>query len=174
MKTEETTLDRIRARPRFKIFTDLDKEEVEEQLKEYLHVNREEFDGNINREVATISVNTPEEHYWKPYLSIRTEKEDEKTVLRGVFGPGSSIWTLFMFLYFLFFVLWMTFFTMWFVERQIKSDDFPWALTASFVMLGLIALLYIASRIGQSKAKNEMEKLRQFAIDALLKYETGS
>ncbi len=174
MKTEETTLDRIRSRPRFKIFTDLDKKEVEEQLKEYLQDNDEEFNGNINQELATISVKTPEDHYWKPFLSIRTEKEDEKTVLRGVFGPGSSIWTLFMFLYFLFFVLWMTFFTIWFVERQINSDDFPWALPASFVMLALIALLYTASRIGQSRAKNQMDKLRQFAVDALLKYETGS
>lgn len=174
MKTEETTLDRIRTRPRFKIFTNLNRKEVEQKLKEYLLLHQEEFNGNVNEQLATISVKTPEDHYWKPFLSIRTEIEEEKTIVRGVFGPGSSIWTLFMFLYFLCAVLWMTFFTMWFVERQIKSDDFPWALPASFAVLALILLLYLAARIGQSRAKKQMEKLRQFAVDALLKYETGN
>lgn len=171
MKTEQTTLDRIRTRPRFKILTDLPPATVEMKLKQYLHLHQEEYGGNINKEVASICVKTETDSYWKPYLSIRSETEEGKTVVRGVFGPSSAVWTFFMFLYFLLSVLWMTFFTMWFVEKQIKSNEFPWALTASFVVLGVGVATYFAARYGQSKAKNEMARLRQFAIDAVLKYE---
>ncbi len=172
MNTEQTTLDRIRTRPRFKMFTHLTKEEYEENLKKYLLQNDEMFSGNINREVATICVKTEEDQYWKPVLSLRTEIEDGKTAIRGVFGPTSAVWTFFMFLYFLWSVAWMTFFTLWFVEKQINSNDFPWALPSSFVTLFLILATYLAARFGQKKAKSEMGKLRKFAEESTLPFET--
>ena len=79
MKTEETTLDKIRTRPRFKMFTHLTKDEYAENLKKYLKEHKGEFSGNINKEVATICVETDYETYWKPRLSLRIEIEDEKT-----------------------------------------------------------------------------------------------
>ncbi len=171
MKTEETTLDKMRTRPRFKMFSTLDPEQYSVNLKKYLKEHGDEFSGNINREAATILVKTIDDNYWKPRLTLRAETEDEKTVIRGIFGPSSAVWTFFMFLYFLFGVLWMTFFTMYFVEKQIKSNEFPWALSASFFMLVLILLTYLAARFGQSKAKLEMEKLRKFAIESTLIFE---
>lgn len=171
MKTEETTLDKIRNRPRFKMYTHLSKEEYAENLKKYLAEHSNEFSGNVNQEVATISVITKDDHYWKPCLALRTEIDEEITVIRGVFGPSSAVWTFFMFLYFLFSILWMTFFTMHYVENQINSNEFPWALNASFAMLLLIAATYAAARFGQKKAKDEMKKLREFAEDSTLKFE---
>lgn len=168
MQTQETTLDKIRNRPRFKMFTTLTKEEYAENLKHYLVEHQAEFGGNVNKEMATICVKTAEEDYWKPNLSLRTEEEDGQVVIRGVFGPSSSVWTFFMFLYFLFTILWMTFFTMYFVESQIDSHEFPWALPASFVMLACIAATYAAARIGQNKAKDEMKMLRRFAEESTL------
>lgn len=171
MNTEETTLDKIRTRPRFKMFTHLSKEEYAENLKKYLAEHRDEFSGNINKEVATICVETKEDNYWKPQLALRVEIEDEQTAIRGIFGPTSAVWTFFMFLYFSFSILWMTFFTMYYVERQIKSHEFPWAIHASFLMLLFIALTYAAARFGQHKGKEEMLKLRRFAEESTLQFE---
>lgn len=171
MQAQQSTLDKIRTRPRFKMYTDLEPTEYEVLLKQYLDQNKEQFSGNINREVATIWVNTAVDSFYKPYLSLRIEKEDEKTVIRGVYGPSSAIWTFFMFLYFGFSILWMVFITMWFVEKQISSNEYPWALTASFVTLGLLALTYLASRFGQSQAKEEMKQLRHFAEKSTLPHE---
>lgn len=174
MKTEQSTLDRIRTRPRFKMYTALTAEQYAENLKKFIQEHHEEFRGNINREVATISIKTDEDTYYKPYLSLRIEKEDdinENTVIRGVFGPSSAVWTFFMFLYFLWGVLWMTFFTMWFVEKQIKSSEFPWALSASFAVLLFAICTYSAARYGQIKAKEEMALLRKFAIESTLPHE---
>lgn len=171
MKTEESTIDKIRTRPRFKMFTHLTKEEYAVNLKQYLADHKDEFSGNINKEVATIWVETKYDSYWKPRLSLRIEIEDEETVIRGVFGPSSAVWTFFMFLYFSFSILWMTFFTMFYVERQIKSAEFPWALSASFMMLFCILLTYAAARFGQHKGKEEMLKLRRFAEESTSQFE---
>ena len=171
MKTEQTTLDRIRNRPRFKMYTHLKPEEYERNLKDYLQNNTAEFVGNINKEVATISVKTEDHPFWKPSLALRTEIEEETTVIRGIFGPSSSVWTFFMFLYFLWGVAWMTFITMWFVEKQINSNEFPWALSASIITLFLILGTYLAAQLGQRKAKPEMDKLRRFAEESTLPFE---
>ena len=53
MKPEISTLDKIRTRPRFKVYTLLSQEKYEENLKLYLKENSTEFKGNINKEVAT-------------------------------------------------------------------------------------------------------------------------
>ncbi len=172
MNTEESTIDRIMTRPRFKMFTHLTKEQYAENLKKYLREHKDEFSGNINHEVATICVETEYDNYWKPNLALRIEQEDEKTVIRGIFGPSHSVWTFFMFLYFFFSILWMTFFSMYYVEKQINSHEYPWALSASFVMLFCIALTYAAAQFGQYKGREEMKKLRRFAEESTLPFET--
>ena len=165
------TLNSIRNRPRFKLYTDLSPEEYETNLRNYLDNNHGQFYGNINREVATIFVRTTEESYWKPNLALRIEKEEETTVIRGIFGPSTSVWTFFMFMYFLLTVSWMTFFTLYYVEKQINTDNYPWSLPCSFGVLVLIALTYAAARFGQLKAKDEMLLLRKFAEESTLHVE---
>lgn len=171
MDTQQTTFDKIRTRPRFKMLTHLSAEEYEQNLKHYLAENTREFSGNINREAATIWVKSDHSDYWKPTLALRTVAEDGNILVRGIFGPTSAVWTFFMFLYFLWIISWMIFFTLWFVERQIHSNEFPWALPASFATLGLLAATYIAAKIGQRKAKKEMEMLRRFAMESTLPFE---
>ena len=172
MNTEETTLDRMRSRPRFKMYTSLTPEEYSHNLKSYLKKHNKYFVGNINPQTAVITVITEYDNYWKPNLALRTELEEGKTAVRGIFGPSAAVWTFFMFLYFLFGILWMVFITLWFVGEQIKIDDYKWALPVSFVTLGLILLTYAASLWGQKKAKHEMKMLRKFAISFTLPHES--
>lgn len=160
------TLNNIRNRPRFKLYTHLSPEQYAENLRNYLDKNKDLFFGNINREMATIFVKTADENYWKPNLALRIEQEDGTTVIRGIFGPSSAVWTFFMFLYFLFTIAWMTFFTLYYVEKQINTHNYPWALPCSFVVLFLILLTYAAARFGQLKSKKEMAALRHFAEES--------
>lgn len=173
MHIEQTVLDSIRSRPRFKIYTDISRENYTQLLKKFLSEKSKEFTGNINSEAATISVKTEHDAYWKPCLALRTEidAEENKTVIRGIFGPTAAVWTFFMFLNFIFGILWMVFFTMWFVEKQIKSNDFPWALSASFAILFCLMMTFLAARIGKIKAKKEMQQLREFAEESLRDFE---
>lgn len=173
MKIEESTLDSIRSRPRFKMYTDISPQQCTAYLRNFLGENSDEFSGVINSETAIITVKTTEKDYWKPNLALRAEREDGEniTTVRGIFGPSSAVWTFFMFTYFVLSILWMVFITIWFVERQIGSDDFPWALTASFITVFLLVLTYLASLFGQRKARTEMQKLRSFAERSVIKIE---
>lgn len=159
---EQSTFDRIRTRPRFKLLTDVQPEEYEQIVKKLLQ-NKNDFSGNVNSQGATVFVKNGSEDYWSPRLTLRAEKEDGKTAIRGIFGPNSAVWTFFMFLYFVFGILWMVFITLWFVGRQIGSD-YSWALPVSFIMLLLILAVYLTARFGQKKAKTEMDQLRTFAL----------
>lgn len=173
MKVEETIIDHIRSRPRFKIFTDLSREEYTVYLKSFLKEREQEFTGNINNEAALIKVKTPEDHYWKPNLALRTEidSEENKTVIRGIFGPSASVWTFFMFLNFIFGILWMVAITIWYVEKQIKSNDFPWAFPFSIIMMICLALTFASARYGKWKGKKQMQQLREFAEDSIRQFE---
>ena len=155
-------INTIRTRPRFKLETDLSKEDFELNLKTELQKNTE-IQGNINKEVASIWVKTQHNEFWKPYLSLRIEKEENQTVIRGIFGPSSAVWTFFMFLYFIFGITFMVFISIWWVTKQIKSSDFPWAIYLAIFSIICLAFTFIATKIGQQKAKKEMEQLRDFA-----------
>ncbi|MCB4235596.1 hypothetical protein LDL59_12175 [Kaistella anthropi] len=88
MKIEESVLDQIRSRPRFKIYTEITHEKYVEILKEFLKNQSEHYTGNINSETATIMVKSDHSSYWKPCLSLRTEhdSEENKTLIRGILG----------------------------------------------------------------------------------------
>jgi len=156
-------INKIRIKPRFKVISDFEKEYFENKLKEYILKNNTTFQGNINKEVATISVKTHHDEYWKPYLSLRMETTENKTEIRGIFGPSAAVWTFFMFLYFIFGITFMVFITIWFVTKQIKSTDFPWAIHVAILSIILLLISFFATKIGQIKAKSEMEQLRDFA-----------
>ena len=150
-------------RPRFKIYTDFDTEICAKKIKSLLALYKENLQGNINNEVANIWIKTEHNEFWKPYLSLRIEKENHQTVIRGVFGPSAAVWTFFMFLYFIFSITFMVFITIWFVTKQIKSTDFPWAIHVAILSIILLLISFFATKIGQIKAKSEMEQLRDFA-----------
>jgi len=156
-------INKIRIKPRFKVISDFEKEYFENKLKEYILKNNTTFQGNINKEVATISIKTHHDEYWKPYLSLRMETTENKTEIRGIFGPSAAVWTFFMFLYFIFGITFMVFITIWFVTKQIKSTDFPWAIHVAILSIILLLISFFATKIGQIKAKSEMEQLRDFA-----------
>lgn len=160
-------LNSIRTRPRFKIYTDLEPDTCAEKLKLKLKLQNYRLQGNINKEVANIWVKTQHNEYWKPYLSLRIEKEENQTVLRGIFGPSSAVWTFFMFLYFIFGIIFMVFITLWLITKQIKSSDFPSAIYLAIFSAICLILTFIATKIGQQKAKKEMEQLRDFAESVL-------
>ncbi|MDQ0477155.1 hypothetical protein [Chryseobacterium sp. MDT2-18] len=173
MKIEETVLDQIRSRPRFKIITEISREEYTAYLKRFLQEHADEFQGNVNKEISIITVRTEQNNYWNPCLSLRTETDpdENKTVIRGVFGPTSAVWTFFMFLNFIFGIMWMVSITIWLVEKQIKSHDFPWAFSFSIAMVVCLGLTFAAARIGKWQGKKQMQKLREFAEESIRSFE---
>ncbi|QOR73905.1 hypothetical protein IMZ16_00195 [Cruoricaptor ignavus] len=114
----ETNIDRIRTRPRFTIETDIAPKVYEQILREHLKSDAS-IAGNINAEVAEFFVKTAQPSYYNPKLTMRIESAEDRTIIRGIFGPSAAVWTFFMFLYFAFTVLWMVFIT---TEKSKTAD----------------------------------------------------
>ncbi len=173
MKIEETVIDHIRSRPRFKIFTEISGEEYATYLRSFLEERSGDFQGNINKEVSLITVRTERDNYWKPCLALRTEidPEENKTLIRGIFGPTAAVWTFFMFLNFIFGIIAMGALIICYVEKQIKSNDFPWAPTVGILMMVFLALTFTAARLGRWQGKKQMQQLREFAEESIRKFE---
>lgn len=166
----EKKINKIRVKPRFKIISEVDKDAITQKLKKYILENDTIYEGNINNEVASIYAKTSHNNFWKPYLSLRIETVENKTEIRGIFGPSSAVWTFFMFLYFGLSVSFMVFITLYFVTKQIKSNDFPWAIYAAIASVVLLLITYIATKIGQLKAKKEMHQLKKIVDDVILQH----
>lgn len=169
------TLNSVRSRPRFKIKTKISPQEFSKNLKLRIK-GYDNFEGSVNQETAIIYIKTKTTPYWKPQLSLRTELNTEENIteITGVFGPSSSVWTFFMFLYFILGIGFMVFFSFYFVSKQINSDSYNWALYASLGVLVLLGLLYLSSIIGKKLAKREMDLLRLFAENTLIPLEKDS
>lgn len=165
-------LNNIRNRPRFKIQTELSPTQFCANLKKRID-GYDTFSGSVNNQVATIYVETTHNHFWKPQLALRTEINEEENIteIRGVFGPSSAVWTFFMFMYMIFSIGFMVFISFYFVAKQIKSEEYNWSIYAAFMMLGLLAIVYIAAIIGKRLAKREMDLLRTFAENTIIPYE---
>lgn len=172
MRFRSATLNSIRNRPRFKLYTLYPPKEYEQILASHLKLRAHEFIYQLTSESAQIQVRTASAPFWKPCLTLRPEKHGEQTIIRGIFGPSSAVWTFFMFLYFVWSILWMVLITLWFVGIQIKSEQYSWALAASMIVLLLAGLTFFAAQIGKKKALREMALLRDFAVKTLLPLES--
>ncbi|TWU41253.1 hypothetical protein Q31b_26920 [Novipirellula aureliae] len=108
---------------------------------------------------AEFSVDPKEKRFWSPHLSVTLSDTEQGSQLYGRFSPRPEIWTFFMFIYF--FMACLIFgggvlgYCQWFMEQT------PWALVLIPVSFIVIALLHLASLVGQSLSHDQMEALRR-------------
>ncbi len=159
--------DEIVLRPRFKI----DLEQSSEWALEALETaGQQTSQFVVVRLDDRVFIKIPEEkqHFWSPQLDLQIwdSEEDEKTMLRGLFGPKPSVWTLFMFLHFAVAGLFIAA-GIWAYSNAALEQ--PYAL--QLFSLCLLALgwfvLYFAGRMGKSAGRKEMIALDKFMRETL-------
>ncbi|MEQ8924651.1 MAG: hypothetical protein RLO81_02495 [Fulvivirga sp.] len=149
----------FRIRPRFKHKISLKKEELEsriiEQLKTQKQLSSHYLPGHIY-----IKINSALQHFWSPQLHLSFDVEEDKTIVRGLYGPNPTVWAIFFFGYVIlglmacFVAVWG--FSVWSLG---KDADILWALP----VIGLIALImYLASQFGQKMAAQQMFDIHHF------------
>lgn len=172
MSTKDTkiSIDNVRSRPRFKVMTEMSKAEFLERFSKRLEKHHDIFFGYIGKESTAIGVKRTKDKFYCPYLQVRVEydEEEESTVIRGLFGPRSSIWTLFTFLYSLGFTFLFLEFILWVSNFIVKVN----ALFFIGLPIGLMLIsgTFLAAKFGQRLAINDMRKLRRF-MEYVLKKE---
>ena len=159
-------IKKLRSRPRFKVYTKASKEELIDLIKGNLEKNSKEIGGYANNEFAMVRLRKEKEKYWAPQLQIRWEQDEENknnTVVRGIIGPRSNVWTFFMFLYGLSGAIFLTLGSYALSEYLVNGEShWIWAVPISIL---LAFCTYSATRFGQKLAKEHLQVLNDFVDD---------
>ena len=152
-------------RPRIKLISKLSTEEVENKIANYLESSENLCKGWVRDGHAIICAEGKESHLWTPQLNLQIDDVETGTELRGVIGPGPSVWTGFIFAFsilgFLTFVV-----LMWGLINMSLGNDSS-VLWLVPVLLLLIGGIYGMARFGQSLSKKQVLQLNDFVYKEL-------
>ncbi|MEE9407346.1 MAG: GTP-binding protein [Polaribacter sp.] len=154
-------------RPRFSIDLEEGYETVLNHFSDAFKKKEIDFRGNIVDGHIFISVSKKEEHFWSPQLHLEIlEKGENKSELKGLFGPKPQVWTLFMFVHFVIGISFLGFCTLLYARISLnESIVFPLIIT---IVLPLIwILLYFLGKIGKDTGKSQMKDLHNFMINLI-------
>lgn len=151
----------IRLRLRF--FKDVDDnlEIVKAKFQSHRDSQPKDYSVKVNDEHIWFHFKGDKKHYWSPHLHLELEpKEDNTTHIRGLFGPDSTLWTLFMFLHFvvagIFIIFGMIAYSNYTLKEPIMMD-----IIIMFLMVMVWGLLYVIARQIREKGNDQMNELEQ-------------
>ena len=89
-------------RPRFRHHLDYSREEFIKQIRSALNQEEATCKGWINLGgYGKITLPIDQQHYWSPQLTLTFEENDQGIILKGLYGPRETVWTMFIFFYFI-------------------------------------------------------------------------
>ena len=154
-------------RPRFKMDFNESQQELLEKFRKNLEDDNCKYCSKIVDGHIVIDVPIEENHFWSPQLNIEIEKgEEDKTIVKGLFGPKPQVWTLFMFFHFAVAVAFIAFSVMAYVQWTLKSD-YIFALTMVISLQILWIIMYFLGRIGKKTGYKQMNELHEFMMSTL-------
>lgn len=95
----EDHLPAYRVRPRFKITLAKNENNIVEHIQNALNSTGAKCIGSVSERYISLQIPKHAQHYWSPQLSITLSEEDDKSAVRGVYGPRPAVWTMFIFFY---------------------------------------------------------------------------
>jgi hypothetical protein len=156
----------FRIRPRFRFTSPSCPEKIKEEMKEKLTSHHHQFTSKSLQGHLIVAVKKEDRHYWSPQLDVVFEKLPEgNTLIRGLYGPNPSVWTLFTFLYSV--VVLSILFLLIYEGAQYSLGiimSFSWSIP---FLLGIGILLYIVSQVGQKLGAAQTFALHHFLEDTL-------
>ena len=151
-------------RPRFKKSLASPAEEVLTAFESAASTTKEFNVSRVDGHVF-IRILKSEQHFWSPQLHLEiTEDQTNGTILKGLFGPNPTVWTMFMFFHFILAVLFIAAGIWLYTNISLeKPFIFPVVVMSFTVILWFV--LYIAGRLGKKKGNTEMNALYSFMTD---------
>ncbi|SDR66882.1 hypothetical protein SAMN05216503_0212 [Polaribacter sp. KT25b] len=163
----ETRNSEVFLRPRFTIDLDENRDKI---LQDFINEFKKEdcvFLGNIVDGHIFISVSKKDEHFWSPQLHLEIlETSENKSLLKGLFGPKPHVWTLFMFVHFVIGVSFLGFAALLYTNISLNESVFFPLIMIIFLPL-IWVLLYFLGKIGKNTGKNQMKKLHDFMMKVI-------
>jgi len=152
-------------RPRVKILSKLDKDEIVDRIKRKIDDPNTQCTGWAKEGYALICAPEQERRIWTPQLNLQIDELEDGTEVRGVIGPNASVWTAFAFTFsILGFIAFVALF--WGLSRLSLdySADILWVVPVAIV---LIVGVYLLAKIGQQMSQDQVRQLKKFVESTL-------
>lgn len=162
----------IALRPRFTLEMSASPEILLGHFEEAGKMNRDYVVSRIDDHVF-IRFPKEQQHFWSPQLHLEIYKlEKQRTVIKGLFGPSPTVWTLFMFFHFAVILLFITA-GIWMYTAMTLEDSFIIPLLGMIVLVIAWFILYFAGRLGRKAGKTEIRALQYF-MNTIIAGDEGS
>ncbi|NQX77586.1 GTP-binding protein [Gilvibacter sp.] len=152
-------------RPRFKLSLDQSAEKLLAAFKA-----ASDPSGFITTQVdAHVFIKIPKarQQYWSPQLDLVINPLDNKTSeIRGLFGPSSTVWTLFMFLHFIVAVLFLSC-GVWAYFNYALDESIALPIALMLLMVLAWFSLYFIGRMGKATGRGQMLELHKFMWEVI-------
>ena len=158
-------MNKFQLRPRFNLEIPFKPEEVQIKIKEKINKSETKITADIVTGFATLKIPENQQHYWSPELSLQIEEHENGSLIRGLFGPKPSIWT--MFASFKALTVFIMIVGLMFGMAQLFLGNMPTGLIATTIGIILFISAYAIAKTGQKLGKDQMIILREFLDDSL-------
>lgn len=151
----------VRVRPRFKILSSYSPKELLQRIETQLQNTKTGcYTETLLNNFVVLKINNEEQHFWSPQLSLSIDKLETGCLIRGLYSPKPTIWSMFVFLYTGVAVS-ILFIGLYGLSRLGLNMDAPilWLVP---VLVSLAAMLYIIAQIGQKLGAQQMFELHHF------------
>ncbi len=159
--TPDTNLNKILLKPRFRKELIESKVVVLKQFEEVFAKKKHKFKTKLIGGHIVVDVPQEEDHFWSPQLMIEIVEEDEKTILKGLFGPKPQVWTMFMFFHFAVGLAFFVFLIMAYTQYSLKQE-YQFAMYMCIAMPIIWVIFYVFGQLGKKKGYNQMLEMDAF------------
>lgn len=154
-----------RIRPRIRVETEYTPDQLSALFRENLKQSASSIEGTVMSNFINIEPLKANQHFWSPQLAITIEKTEKGCLLRGLYGPKPSVWTMFVFFYsvigFAALIVTMIGLSYWSLG---KETTILWLVP---VLILLFLSLYLVAYLGQKFGQKQMIYLHHFMEECL-------
>lgn len=155
----------FKLRPRFRKVCTGTIEEHTTHFKQILETTTE-FDGSVATAFIKIRIAEKDNHYWSPELSLMLEDHEKGTIIRGLYSPKSSVWTMFAFAYGTLAILLAGLLVWGGVEWQLNNNSSMLTMGVP-TLVGAGVIVYMIAQFGQKIGAEQMFSLHHFFEDTI-------
>jgi hypothetical protein len=160
-----TIMTSIRIRPRFKAESDTPPEKIQLDIKDQINKPSSPCTGVFITDFITLKIKPKDLHFWSPQLTLSFSNEEDKTVIRGLYGPNPTIWTLIALGYGAIGIIGL--FSMFFGLSLWSLGKDPWALWITATMVFFAIILYLISQFGQKLGVEQTFRIHQLLEESI-------
>lgn len=156
-----------RIRPRIRLETHYSPDQLRNIFSKNLKLYDSKIKGTVLPNFIYIAPVEKDQHYWSPQLTITIEEKEDGSLIRGLYGPKPSVWTMFVFFYSI-----IGFATLIMLMIGLSYLSLGKATTIFWFVLLLIVLfltLYLVAYFGQKFGQKQMIYLHHFIEKCLEK-----